>query len=62
VLLHDDRALLPIDPGVVSSMAVIGELARTPRYQGAGSSAVNPTRVVNALDALQTRLGQTTAV
>jgi beta-glucosidase len=62
VLLHNDGALLPIDLAAVSSMAVIGELARTPRYQGAGSSAVNPTRVVSALDALQTRLGQTTAV
>ena len=53
VLLHDDRALLPIDPASVGSIAVIGELARTPRYQGAGSSAVNPTRVVTALDALE---------
>jgi beta-glucosidase len=60
VLLHDDRTLLPIDLAAVGSMAVIGELARAPRYQGAGSSAVNPTRVVSALDAFQTRLGQTT--
>jgi beta-glucosidase len=45
VLLHDDRTLLPIDLAAVSSMAMIGELARAPRYQGAGSSAVNPTRV-----------------
>jgi beta-glucosidase len=37
-------------------------LARTPRYQGAGSSAVNATRVVSALEALQTRLGETTSV
>jgi beta-glucosidase len=62
VLLHDDRTLLPIDLAAVGSMAVVGELARAPRYQGAGSSAVNPTRVVSALDAFQTRLGQTTAV
>ena len=62
VLLHDDGALLPIDPANVSSIAVIGELARTPRYQGAGSSAVNPTRVVSALDALQTRIGGTTSI
>jgi beta-glucosidase len=41
VLLHDDRTLLPIDLAAVSSMAMIGELARAPRYQGAGSSAVN---------------------
>ena len=31
---------------------MIGEFARTPRYQGAGSSQVNPTRVDIALDEL----------
>lgn len=56
VLLHNDRGLLPLDPASAGSVAVIGELARTPRYQGAGSSAVNPTRVVTALDALESRL------
>ena len=61
-LLHNDGALLPIDPAAVGSIAVIGELARTPRYQGAGSSAVNATRVVTALEALQTRLKETTSV
>jgi beta-glucosidase len=33
-------------------IAVIGELARTPRYQGAGSSQVCPTRLDDALSAL----------
>ena len=33
-------------------VAVIGEFARTPRYQGAGSSQVNPTRLDTALDEL----------
>ena len=61
-LLHNDGALLPIDPAAVGSIAVIGELARTPRYQGAGSSAVNATRVVTALEALQTRLEEATSV
>ncbi len=56
VLLHNDAGILPLDPGSIGSVAVIGELARTPRYQGAGSSAVNPTRVVTALDALTARL------
>ncbi|MBO5410007.1 MAG: glycoside hydrolase family 3 C-terminal domain-containing protein, partial [Clostridia bacterium] len=32
---------------------VIGELARTPRYQGAGSSHINPTKLDNALEELQ---------
>lgn len=50
VLLKNDGVLpLPTPDGVV----VIGEMARTPRYQGAGSSKVNPTRLDNALDALR---------
>ncbi|WP_037870855.1 beta-glucosidase family protein [Streptomyces sp. SPB074] len=44
VLLKNDGALLPLDPGA-GSVAVIGELARTPRYQGGGSSQVTPTRL-----------------
>ena len=62
VLLHNDAGLLPIDPAGETSIAVIGELARTPRYQGAGSSAVNPRRLVTALDALRARLDGLTTV
>jgi beta-glucosidase len=62
VLLHNDAGLLPIDPDHESSIAVIGELARTPRYQGAGSSAVNPRRLVTALEALRARLDGVTSV
>ncbi|WP_255555945.1 glycoside hydrolase family 3 C-terminal domain-containing protein [Tessaracoccus palaemonis] len=50
VLLKNDGGLLPLRAG--SSVAVIGEFARTPRYQGAGSSLINPTRLDPALDAL----------
>ncbi len=48
--------LLPLaaEPGRV---AVIGEFARTPRFQGAGSSQVNPTRVDAALDELTALYG-----
>ena len=56
VLLHNTEGLLPINPAAVGSVAVIGELARTPRYQGAGSSAVDARRVVSAIDALHQRL------
>ena len=35
---------------------MIGEFARTPRFQGAGSSQVNPTRVDVALEELQSAL------
>lgn len=56
VLLKND-GVLPLDRGVDSSrVAIIGELARTPRYQGAGSSLVNPTRLDNALDAIGEQL------
>ena len=54
VLLVNDGTL-PVDLQITRRLAVIGELARTPRYQGAGSSAVNPTRVVNGLEALTRR-------
>jgi len=56
VLLKNDRGLLPLDPERGGTIAVIGEFARTPRYQGAGSSQVNPTRLENALDALRAEL------
>jgi beta-glucosidase len=62
VLLHNDAGLLPVEPGRERSIAVVGELAQTPRYQGAGSSAVNPRRVVSALEALTSRLDGVTTL
>ena len=56
VLLTNRDNFLPLTPTAGMRIAVIGELARTPRYQGAGSSAVNPTRVVSGLDAFTTRI------
>ena len=53
VLLKNDGDLLPLQPSAGDMVAVIGEFGRTPRYQGAGSSQVNPTRVDNALDELR---------
>ncbi|MFF1921218.1 glycoside hydrolase family 3 C-terminal domain-containing protein [Streptomyces sp. NPDC058221] len=52
VLLKNESALLPLDPAT-GSVAVIGELARTPRFQGAGSSQVTPTRLDVPLDSLR---------
>ncbi|MFG2593036.1 glycoside hydrolase family 3 C-terminal domain-containing protein [Streptomyces sp. NPDC048438] len=52
VLLKNEREVLPLDPSS-GSVAVIGELARTPRYQGAGSSQVTPTRLDTPLDKLR---------
>jgi beta-glucosidase len=50
VLLRNENSLLPLEPGSV--IAVIGEFARTPRFQGAGSSQVVPTQVDDALSAI----------
>jgi beta-glucosidase len=53
VLLKNQDRLLPLRPAAGDTIAVIGEFARTPRYQGAGSSQVNPTRVDIPLEALR---------
>jgi beta-glucosidase len=50
VLLRNEADLLPL--AAAQPVSVIGEFARSPRIQGAGSSQVNPTRVDTALDAL----------
>jgi len=51
VLLKNDQAALPIAPG--AEVAVIGEFAVEARFQGGGSSHVNPTRVDTALDSIR---------
>jgi beta-glucosidase len=48
VLLKNDGGLLPL-PSEGTSIAVIGEYARNPRYQGGGSSQLTPSRLDDAL-------------
>ncbi len=56
VLLKNEGDVLPLAEGSFADDAVvIGELARTPRYQGSGSSQVNPTKLVSLLQALADR-------
>jgi len=50
VLLEND-GILPLVQG--TRVAVVGEFAERPRYQGAGSSLVNPTQVECLLDNLK---------
>ncbi len=50
VLLKNDGGILPLATG--ARVAVIGDFAETPRYQGAGSSAVNSIKVDTLLDCL----------
>lgn len=51
VVLLENDGILPLDRNAV--VGIIGDFARNPRYQGAGSSMVNPTRLDNLYDCLR---------
>lgn len=51
VLLKNEENILPLKEG--TKVAVIGDFAGTPRYQGAGSSLVNSTKVDIAVEELK---------
>ena len=53
VLLKNENDILPLRRD--EKIAVIGEMAHRPRYQGAGSSLIRPTRLDNAVDTLRRR-------
>ena len=55
VLLKNDTQLLPI--ATTQRIAVIGSFAKTPRYQGAGSSMISPHQIDTFYDALVARVG-----
>ena len=55
VLLKNEGGILPLSPE--EKVAVIGDFADHPRYQGAGSSAVNSTRVDTFLTTLKNEGG-----
>lgn len=50
-LLKNEDGILPLKAG--QKVAVIGDMAAAPRYQGAGSSVINPTKLDNALEMLK---------
>lgn len=50
VLLKNEGGILPLAKG--SRVAIIGEFAQKARYQGAGSSVVNPTRLEHTMDVI----------
>ena len=54
VVLLDNDGILPLDNN--ARVAIIGDFAKLPRYQGAGSSQVNATRLDNLYDLLSERL------
>lgn len=51
VLLKNEDNLLPLSKE--RKVAVIGDFAKIPRYQGAGSSIVNCTKLDNAIDSMK---------
>lgn len=48
VLLKNNENILPINK--TANVAILGAFAKTPRYQGAGSSHINPHLIDNAFD------------
>ena len=51
VLLKNENNILPLAAN--AKLAFIGDFVKTPRYQGAGSSMVNPTKLDNTFDCLK---------
>jgi len=51
VLLKNEGSILPLKKG--TKVAVIGEFAQKARYQGAGSSVVNPTKLDHTMDVIK---------
>ena len=50
IVLLDNDGILPMKKEIKT--AIIGDFAKAPRYQGAGSSQVNPTKLDNLYDCL----------
>lgn len=53
VLLKNDGGILPLK--AEAKLAVVGAFSKSPRYQGAGSSRINPIRLDNLCAALDER-------
>ncbi len=60
VLLKNESHILPLKPGRVDKIAVIGQLAKEPRFEGGGSSQITPTKVDNLYGQLAKILGDKT--
>jgi len=56
ILLKNEGELLPLDH--TARIALIGRFAKFPRYQGAGSSIITPTRLDNLYDELVKLVGE----
>lgn len=60
VLLKNEDRILPLKK--VGTVAVIGGFANTPRYQGGGSSHINPTKLDNILEEIENASSENTNV
>ncbi|MFB5676467.1 beta-glucosidase [Paenibacillus terreus] len=56
VLLKNENGILPLAPG--KQVAVIGEFAQKPRFQGGGSSHIVPTKLDTPLEELSKLAGE----
>ncbi|MEW2295599.1 glycoside hydrolase family 3 C-terminal domain-containing protein [Streptomyces sp. NPDC006743] len=56
VLVRNSEGVLPLDPAALSTVAVLGAHAATPRLQGGGSAGVHPPGSVTPLDGIRTGL------
>ncbi len=57
-LLKNDKGVLPVSKSKYKKIAIIGEFAANPRYQGNGSSEVKPTQLDNVLDIVKNEYGK----
>jgi len=58
VLLKNEENILPLSNqsiGINQTIGIIGEMAKIPRYQGSGSSKINPIKLENVYDVLTQR-------
>jgi len=57
-LLKNTEKLLPVSTAKYKKIAVLGEFAVNPRYQGNGSSQVKPTKLDNFMDIVRDEYGE----
>ena len=53
ILLKNDRKTLPVSENMDRTIYLVGALSKYPRYQGAGSSHINPYKVTSLLESLE---------
>jgi beta-glucosidase len=57
-LLKNENQILPVTKDKYKRVAIIGEFASAPRYQGNGSSEVKPTKLDKVLDIIKKEYGK----